>query len=142
MNEDERKEIMTIEWEAGETVRLLSHYLNERVLSKGDCESLDWIRGHISAVCHELFHDLFHEQYQLTLTERSFFLNKAGMYLFGRSIPTLWTLDSIRQGILCPFTTDTDIETLINYLEDIKRMCRISEREGVLPKKESWDATQ
>ncbi|MFZ2414450.1 MAG: hypothetical protein WAW33_00355 [Minisyncoccia bacterium] len=135
MTPDERRnEVITIEQRAGEAVRILSHYLNERVLSERDCELLNWTNEHISAV---LLHGHFNKKYQLTGTERPFFFNKKVMYLFGRSIPVLWTLDSICRRILLPLATDDIVYITIDYLEEIGRMCRISVRDHVLPREGS-----
>ena len=135
MTQEERIEVATIERKAGEMVSILSAYIYGRILSVEKRHDLYWIRDRIFAVCCDRYHDKVSTPYRLTQTERPFFINNAERYLMGNVIP----FSNIQNGERCGVEINSAIYTLIDYLNNVARRCRISERDGILPKEESWD---
>jgi len=135
MTRGEQIEVATIERKAEEMISILSAYIYGRVLSVEESHDLNWIRDRIFAVCRDLFHDKFSTSYRLTQVERPFFMNNAERYLMGNAIP----FSNIQNGERCGMEVNFAIYTLVDYLNNIARECRVAEHNGILPKEESFD---
>ena len=135
MTKEERIEVATIERKAEEMISILSAYIYGRILSVKESHDLDWIRDRIFAVCRDLFHDKFSTSYRLTQVERPFFMNNAERYLMGNAIP----FSNIQNGERCGMEVNFAIYTLVDYLNNIARECRVAEHNDILPKEKSFD---
>lgn len=134
MTQEERVEVATIERKAEEMISILSAYIYGRALSAEERHDLDWIRDRVFTV-RNLFHDKSSTHYRLTPVERPFFMNNAESYLMGNAIP----FSNIQNGERCGMEINFAIYTLVDYLNNIARECRIAEHDDILPKEESFD---
>ncbi len=114
-------------------------YIHGGPPSRKQRAALLWVRLRIAVVCRYLYHDNAHTNYELSRTERAFFLGVAQYHLSGRIYEEISIIDAVLWNKVNGRDLDSLVYGLTAYLETIEKECEIAECTNTLPKEVTFD---